>query len=64
MLCNTAAGVNVLSVAAVVEKGGGPGTRSLEWLVAAGSGPVISKRSATNKPNGRLRPLSTEVGFW
>ena len=43
MLCKTAAGISVLSAAVVVGKGGGQGTRSLEWLVAAGSGPVISK---------------------
>ena len=37
---------------------------SREWLVEAGSGPVISKPSATNKPNGPSRPPSTEVGVW
>jgi len=60
----TAAGISVLSAAAVVVvgMGGGPGTRSLEWLVVAGSGTVISKPSATNKFNGRLRPPSTELG--
>ena len=62
-MCDTVAGISVLSVIAVDGKGGGrAGTRSLEWLVAAGSGPVISKQSATNKPNGLLRPPSTEVG--
>jgi len=33
----------------------------MEWLVAAGSGPVISKQSATSKPNACLWLLSTEV---
>ena len=64
MLRVTAAGISLLSTTAVVGNGGEPGTRSLEWLVTAGSGPVISKRSVTNKPNVRLRPPSTEVGVW